>query len=195
MATATTELIAWETDIEAAQKEAQLSGKMVLVELFSPQCVSCKNMEERTFSDPKVADYIAQNFAPVHYDVLANEDAMKQNHAGWTPTVTMQCPNGDDHRRFVGFLTPHKLIGELAISRVQYHLATQDFDGAHKLAQQAVELTQGDELRHVEALYWQGVAAYKASGDQGLLIAAWKDILARFPDSEWASRVDFAREL
>ena len=195
MTTQTQELIAWRTDVKEAQKEAAASGKMVFIELFSPKCISCQNMEERTFSDPQVADYLQNAFVPVHFDVLANPDALQENHAGWTPTLTMQCPDGDDHRRAIGFLTPQKFIGELALSRVQYHLAAQKYDEAHKLAQEAVELTQGDELRHVEALYWQGVCAYKASENQDLLIAAWKDILNRFPNSEWASRVDFAASL
>ncbi len=189
------EKIQWRADVETAREEAQTQNKMVLVELFSPKCIGCQNMEERTFSSDNVAQTLEEQFVPVHYDVLTNPEMMKPFMAIWTPTVVAQCPDGNTHRKWVGFLPPHQFLGELALARVNYALARQSYDEAHKLAQAAVETTTGDELRHSEALYWQAVAAYKATENQDLLIAGWKDLLERFPNSEWAQKVDFAAEL
>jgi len=190
--------IQWRHDIMGARAEA---GRMdanaqVLIEVFSPTCVSCKNMEERTWSDDGVQQILETQFVPVQINVLEHAEAMKPPLlAWWTPTLIAMCPDGNLHRKWMGFLPPHKFLGEVALSRVNYAFARQDFDEAHRLAQEATQWTMGDPLRHSEALYWQAVAAYKASNNQDLLIAGWKDLLARFPDSEWAGKVDFAAGL
>lgn len=195
MSTLAPEKIEWRTDVESAREEAQEQNKMVLVELLSPKCMGCQNMEKRTFSDDNVAQTIEEQFVPVHYDVLSNPDMMKPFMSFWTPAVIAQCPDGNTHRKWLGFLPPKQFLGELALARVNYAIARQSFDEAHRLAQDAVQITSGDELRHSEALYWQAVAAYKASDNQELLIAGWKDLLERFPNSEWATKVDFAANL
>ena len=194
----TTTEIQWRHDVSAAREEAQASNgqKMVLIEVFSPTCISCKNMEERTWSDETVQQILETETVPVQINVLEHEDAMKPPLlAYWTPTIIAMCKDGNIHRRWMGFLPPHEFLGELALSRVAYAMARQDFDEAHRLSQEATQWTTNDSVRHSESLYWQAVAAYKASGNQDLLIAGWKDLLARFPDSEWAKRVDFAASL
>ncbi len=194
----TTEKIQWRHDIDAARKEAnEAQGhQMVLIEAFSPKCISCKNMEERTWSDDTVAQILETQFVPVQLNVLEDESTAKPPLlAFWTPTLIAMCPDGNIHRKWMGFLPPKEFLGELALGRVAYALARQDFDEAHRLAQEATQWTEGDELRHSESLYWQAVAAYKATENQDLLIAGWKDLLARFPHSEWAKKVDFAASL
>lgn len=194
----TTTQIQWRSDVATAREEAQASNgqKMVLIEVFSPTCISCKNMEERTWSDEQVQQIVETETVPVQINVLEHEDAMKPPLlAYWTPTIIAMCKDGNIHRRWMGFLPPHEFLGELALSRVAYAMARQDFDEAHRLAQEATQWTMNDSVRHSESLYWQAVAAYKASDNQDLLIAGWKDLLARFPDSEWAKRVDFAASL
>ncbi|BCM91033.1 hypothetical protein IAD21_02897 [Abditibacteriota bacterium] len=194
----TTEKIQWCHDVEAARQEAnEAEGhKMVLIEAFSPKCISCKNMEERTWSDDKVAQILETEFIPVQLNVLEDESTAKPPLlAFWTPTLIAMCPDGNIHRKWMGFLPPKEFLGEVALARVAYAMARQSFDEAHRLAQEATQWTEGDELRHSESLYWQAVSAYKASENQDLLIAGWKDLLARFPNSEWAKKVDFANSL
>lgn len=187
--------IAWRDSVETARQEAHHTSKLVFIELFSPKCIGCQNMEARTFSDERVIDLLELEFVPTHYDVLNEPDHLKEFIAGWTPTLIWQCPDGNEHRRSVGFLTPEKFIGESHLARVLYALHRQSFDEMHRIAQQAVEVTEGDLVRHPEALYWQAVAAYKASENQDLLIQGWKDLLARYPASDWAGRVDFVNGL
>lgn len=193
-----TEKIQWRHDVDAAREEAnQAEGhKMVLIEAFSPKCFSCQNMEERTWSDDTVAQILETEFVPVQLNVLEDESVAKPPLlAFWTPTLIAMCPDGNIHRKWMGFLPPKEFLGEVALSRVAYAMARQDYDEAHRLAQEATQWTEGDELRHSESLYWQAVAAYKASENQDLLVAGWKDLLTRFPNSEWAKKVDFAASL
>ena len=162
---ATMEGIAWRPDLETAQDDAERHDQLVLIELFSPQCFGCQNLERRTFSDRHVQDVVAEQFAAVHYDVLNHPAYLQRYAAVWTPTLIVQDVSGREHRRFTGFLPPVKFLGELALARIADAMYREDYNRAHVLAQDAVEATQGDELRHSEALYWQAVTAYKASGN------------------------------
>jgi hypothetical protein len=188
--------INWRHDVASARSEAEKAKNLVLIEVYSPKCVSCQNMEERTWSDQGVQNTIEAQFIPVQINILEHPEAAKPPLlAIWTPTLIAMCPDGNIHRKWTGFLPPQQLEGELALARVNYAMARQAYDEAHIAAQEAVEITEGDLPRHSEALYWQAVAAYKASDNQDLLIAGWKDLLARFPESDWARKVDFAASL
>lgn len=39
-----------------------------------------------------------------------------------------------------------------------------------------------------EALYWLGVADYRASGDPGSLVRRWGDLRERYPRSPWTGK-------
>lgn len=195
MSVLTHESIAWRTNVEGARHEGFGSGRGVFIELFSPKCWGCQNMESRTFADHRVTDYLMDGFVPVHYDVLAQPGRMDEFNAYWTPTLIFQDNHGHEIRRATGFLDPDRFMGEVALARVACALKAGEYSFAHRLAQDAVSDTTGDDLRHGEALYWQAVAAYKASGNQELLIQGWQELNRRLPDSEWAARCDFIREL
>ena len=59
--------IKWMTldEINAAQK---VSPKPVIVDLYTSWCVWCKKMDESTFSDPNLINYINKNFYALKFD-------------------------------------------------------------------------------------------------------------------------------
>lgn len=188
------EHITWRDSLEAARAESKQSGKPVLIELFSPECTGCMTMEKKTFSQPEVQSYIADNFIPVHFNILEDEDAMQRFTASWTPTLIVQSDEGREQRRSTGYLPPQQFVGEMALALVQEALTSEEFETAHARAQDAVQRTDGDATRHPEASYWEAVTAYKASHDQDKLIAGWKQLLAEQLHSDWAKRVEFAKD-
>jgi thioredoxin-related protein len=188
------EHIAWRKSLEEARQEAAQNGKLVLIELFSPKCAGCQNMDEKTFPDARVRQTIAEDFVPVHFNVLENEDVMKEYVAGWTPTIIVQDGAGREHYRTQGYLNPNSFVAELLAARVQEALHRQDFQTAHTLAQQAVAATKNDDERQAQALYWEAVAAYKSSDDQDKLINGWKQLFEKLPDADWSKRVEFVKE-
>lgn len=193
MSLATLERIAWHRSLDEAREAADENHDLVFIELFSPECISCRNMEERTFSDDRVIAYLGSHFEAVHFDVLHQPDYLAKFNAVWTPTLIFQDTHGGEFRRSVGFLNPDKFLAELALVRVQQALSVEGYESAHVLSHEALDIAQMDEYRHAEALYWHAVSAYKASEDQNLLIAGWQELLSRYPNSEWAAKVDFAR--
>jgi hypothetical protein len=181
--------------VEDARREARGSGRGVFIELFSPKCLGCQNMEMRTFASFEVAEYLMENFVPVHFDVLKNPEYLNRFNAFWTPTFIFQDGDGDEVRRSIGFLPPDKFLAEMALARVACALNAKHYAPAHVFAQDALEECAHDPVRHAEALYWLAVTAYKSTNNQDLLIDGWRELLDTYPDSDWAARCDFVRDL
>ncbi|RYG66497.1 DUF255 domain-containing protein, partial [bacterium] len=93
MSTATQ--IEWRHDVAAARSEAEAAKNMVLIEVYSPKCWGCQNMEERTWSDEGVQNTLSTQFVPVQINILEHEEAAKPPLlAFWTPTLIAMCPDG-----------------------------------------------------------------------------------------------------
>ena len=57
--------VRWHNSIEAAQKIAAQSGRMVLVHFWSPSCAPCKRLEHNVYSKVGTGSAIETNFVPV----------------------------------------------------------------------------------------------------------------------------------
>lgn len=92
-------------------------------------------------------------------------------------------------RRFVGYLTPNDFTAQLTIGAGLAELY-------HKRATRALTLFERVVEEHAasgaapEALYWAGVAAYRAGGGMDALTPRWEAIHASYPSSEWSIRAD-----
>ncbi len=60
--------INWTSFANVTTKE-KVDEKKVMVKIYSEECVWCKRMEEKTFSEPKVVDYINTHFQAIELDV------------------------------------------------------------------------------------------------------------------------------
>jgi uncharacterized protein YyaL (SSP411 family) len=190
----TTQTMQWRPSLEAAQAEAAQSGKLLLIELFSPKCGGCQAMEREIFENPETIAALEKHFVPVHYDVLADEEPMARFGSGWTPTLLVRDADGNEFRRSQGYLDPARFQAEMALARLKAVLDGLDYKAAHALAPAVLEATSGDAEREPEALYWAAVADYKARDDQDRLVAGWSRLLDKFPQSEWAKRASFIRK-
>jgi thiol:disulfide interchange protein DsbD len=63
-------------ELDARLAAAKADGKAVMLDFYADWCVSCKEMEAFTFSDPKVQARLA-NVVLLKADVTANTDADK----------------------------------------------------------------------------------------------------------------------
>src|SRR4028119_197799 len=143
----TTQTVQWRHSLEDAQTESRQSGKPLLIELFSPRCGGCMTMERETFEDPETIRWVEENFVPVHFDVLADEEPMSCFNSGWTPTLLVRDAEGHEFRRSQGYLNPGRSTAGKARARAKAALDRLDYKAALALAPATLEATRGDAIR------------------------------------------------
>ncbi|HEX7125759.1 MAG TPA: hypothetical protein VF406_08260 [Thermodesulfobacteriota bacterium] len=124
-------------------------------------------------------------------DVTVQKDLARQFRVLWTPTLVVVHPAGIVTREWIGFLPPPELLAELELAEALVELRSARAAAARDRLRAMRERGNG---RHVaaEALFWEGVAAYRASGNKDDLWPAWREVVARYPESPWALRTTLA---
>jgi thiol:disulfide interchange protein DsbD len=96
-------------DLQQQVAAASAAGKPVMLDFYADWCVSCKEMEKYTFTDPSVQAALG-NAVLLRADVTRNdaEDQALLQHFGiyGPPTIAFYDPRGQEQRRFrvVGYM-------------------------------------------------------------------------------------------
>jgi thioredoxin:protein disulfide reductase len=107
--------------IEALQpffEEAKRTGKPLLLDFYADWCISCKEMEIKTFANPMVAKKM-QDFILVQADVTSNSAAhqalLKRYGLFGPPGILLFNPAGEEqtNQRVVGFMPPDRFLSRL----------------------------------------------------------------------------------
>ena len=86
----------------------------------------------------------------------------------WTPTLLILDPEGTQRHRFEGYLPADEFLAQLHIGLAHAAFSRKQWDEAERRYRQVVEQFPTTEAAP-EALYWSGVAKYKASGNPAVL--------------------------
>ena len=62
-------MVEFGSDLNEAKRQAGIEGKLYVVEFMTDRCYPCKMMDEVTFANKHVVDYIQQNYIPVKVNV------------------------------------------------------------------------------------------------------------------------------
>jgi thiol:disulfide interchange protein DsbD len=106
-------------DLQREIASASSQGKPVMLDFYADWCVSCKEMEKYTFSDPRVIAALADTHL-LQADVTANDDidkALLQEHFGLPgpPAIIFYGSDGRErkHYRLVGFKPAKAFLAHL----------------------------------------------------------------------------------
>ena len=102
-------------DLDREIAAASAAGRPVLVDFYADWCVSCKEMEKYTFSEPAVQGALAQ-FVLLKADVTANNEddqaLLKRFGIFGPPTTAFFGPGGGEcaNFRLVGFVPAEEFL-------------------------------------------------------------------------------------
>ena len=143
------------------------------------------------YSDPEVAAFISGHFVPVRVHVREQADEFKRLgsrfSAQWTPTILIVDEGGEERYRLEGFLPKDDFLAQLSLGLAHAAFARSDFAEAERGFRDVVTRYPDSEAAP-EALYWAGVAKYKASGDASALRDTYEQFQTRYKDTSWATK-------
>ncbi len=91
---------------EQAWADAKSGGKPVLVDVYADWCVACVELDEKTYTVPKVVDRVG-NFVRLKLDFTKETPWVKEMKTKYRitgmPTVILYNPAGEEVTRFTGF--------------------------------------------------------------------------------------------
>ena len=107
------EWTAWTGDLFA---RAKAEKRLVILDLEAVWCHWCHVMEEKTYSDPKIAGLIGSKFIAVRADQDANPDlSSRYGDWGWPATIVF-APDGTEIVKLRGYIEPQRMAAILKAS-------------------------------------------------------------------------------
>jgi thioredoxin:protein disulfide reductase len=121
------ESVRWQTDEAAARREAQTTGKPMVVYFTASWCTACKELEKETWTDSRVQASLTR-FVALSVDVTNDEEPtgvlLKTNyHVVGLPAVVIVDSSGKEIARMNEFRAPSGMVKLLACAST---VATQN---------------------------------------------------------------------
>lgn len=99
-----------EQDLEGALAKAKAERKVVVVDIYADWCAQCKELDEKTWPEAGVKQWLAQNAVAIRIDTDAKrKDLAAKLQIRSYPTVLMLDAEGRELRRILGFQKPETM--------------------------------------------------------------------------------------
>ncbi|WP_257306928.1 protein-disulfide reductase DsbD family protein [Geothrix campi] len=99
-----------EQDLEGALAKAKAEHKVVLVDIYADWCAQCKELDEKTWPDAALKQWITANAVPIRIDTDAKrKDLAAKLQIRSYPTVLLLDADGKELRRILGFQKPETM--------------------------------------------------------------------------------------
>lgn len=143
------------------------------------------------YPDPRVTALVEEHFVPVRVHAREQADDFKRLGAKfgaqWTPTILVLDSSGEERHRIEGFLPADDFMAQVLLGLAHSAFARGDFAGAESRFREIVDRHPSTESA-AEALYWAGVARYKATNDAAALAETAVRFKERYKDTSWAKK-------
>ena len=99
-----------EQDLEGALAKAKAEHKFVVVDIYADWCAQCKELDEKTWPDPAVKEWLTANAVAIRIDTDAKrKDLATSLQIRSYPTVLLLDGEGRELRRILGFQKPETM--------------------------------------------------------------------------------------
>jgi len=146
--------------------------------------------------DERVVRFVNQHFLPARVHVKEDPAEFKRYgeryNALWTPTILELDAEGVERHRVEGFLPADDLLAQLTLGLAHMAFQQQRWADAERGFREVVQQFPHTDAAP-EALYWAGVARYKATGDAASLKDTARAFTQRYQDSTWATKASVWR--
>jgi hypothetical protein len=136
-------------------------------------------------------ELVTDEFIPVRVHVRDHAEEFRRlgdrYDARWTPMILVLDSSGEERHRVEGFLPVDELVPQLELGLGRVAFSRGDFEGAERRFRQVVEDAPNADVAP-EALYWAGVARYKATDDAEALKATASAFHDRYRETTWAKK-------
>lgn len=101
---------------ESSKSRAITEGKLYFVDFDASYCATCRNMDESTYMDERLANYISKNVVALRVDVQDFDGVMwsQQYEVEALPTMLVFNEQGQLVKRLVGYKSASDLIEEFS---------------------------------------------------------------------------------
>ena len=146
--------------------------------------------------DERVVRFVNQHFLPARVHVKEDPAEFKRYgeryNALWTPTILELDAEGVERHRVEGFLPADDLLAQLTLGLAHMAFQQQRWADAERGFREVVQQFPPTDAAP-EALYWAGVARYKATGDAASLKDTARAFTQRYQESTWATKASVWR--
>ena len=141
--------------------------------------------------DERIVRFVNEHFLAARVHPQKNPDDFKRYgqrySAQWTPIVLLLDSTGAEHYRIEGFLPTEEFLGLLMLGWARMAFDAGQWDQAERRYREIVERLPDTDAA-AEALYWAGVAPYKATGNPASLKATGDAFKRRYTNTAWAKK-------
>ena len=135
--------------------------------------------------------FVNENFIAARVHVKDDAPLFKKHSelysAPWTPTVLELDSDGVERHRIEGFLPGDDFLAQLMLGRAKIAFAQEKWDEAEKRFREIVDKFPNTDAGP-EALYWAGVAKYKAVHNAEPLKQTAMAFKQRYQGTSWAKK-------
>jgi len=117
------EEIHWQSNLQAAHRQAVAENKPIMIVFGAEWCGFCKKLEKQTLNSPEVAKYVNETFVPVHLDLDREKRIGEILEVKALPCTVILTPGADLLGRINGYETAAPFQKKLVAARQLYQPA------------------------------------------------------------------------